>query len=59
MYDESSKCIINAYHILFSVVFINDFNTIKELYKMDVMTGRAQLDLFNEMRGVYGRMDST
>jgi hypothetical protein len=45
--DESNNCVRN------SVVFVNDFDTIKEMYKLDVLTGRAQLDLF-EPRGYYG-----
>jgi hypothetical protein len=35
------------------VVFINDFEKAKELYKLDAACGRAQLALF-ERRGKYG-----
>jgi len=34
---------------------VNDFESIKNLYKLDAMTGRAQLDLLRENRGYYGK----
>ncbi|XP_035709480.1 cytochrome P450 2C23 isoform X2 [Folsomia candida] len=37
----------------FPVVFINDYQKMKELYKLETTTGRAHLPLF-EKRGVFG-----